>query len=196
MIIAGVDEVGRGPLVGAVVAAAVVLDPNRPILGLTDSKKLSAKKREQLAILICEQSLDYAYGRAEPAEIDAMNILQAALLAMTRAIEGLSLPLDQILIDGNQLPTLSSALTARARAVVGGDLLIQEISAASIIAKVARDQEMLELGQRYPDYGFATHKGYPTAQHLQSLALHGPIPAHRRSFRPVRLALERLSSGT
>jgi len=184
-IIAGVDEVGRGPLIGAVVAAAVILDPLHPITGLTDSKKLSEKKREYLYQEIYSKALAVAVGRAEPAEIDELNILQASLLAMMRAVQGLAIKPTQILVDGNQ--TLHIEIPCQA--IVGGDCLIQEISAASIIAKVVRDREMVKLDQQYPGYGFAQHKGYPTRQHIAALAELGVLPLHRQSFKPVQRCL-------
>lgn len=188
--IAGVDEVGRGPLVGAVVTAAVILDPNNPILGLADSKKISEKKRLMLCSEIKEKALSWSIGRAEPHEIDQLNILHATMLAMQRAVAGLSLTPDFVLIDGNRCP----ALPMPAQAVVKGDSLVAEISAASILAKVTRDQEMADLDQQYPEYGFAQHKGYPTAKHLEQLTRFGPIPEHRRSFAPVRNILAILST--
>ncbi|SEQ21543.1 RNase HII [Rosenbergiella nectarea] len=188
--IAGVDEVGRGPLVGAVVTAAVILDPNRPILGLADSKKISEKKRLMLCSEIKEKALSWSIGRAEPQEIDQLNILHATMLAMQRAVTGLSITPDFVLIDGNRCPALSMP----AQAVVKGDSLVAEISAASIIAKVTRDHEMALLDEQYPQYGFAQHKGYPTAKHLEQLARFGPIPEHRRSFAPVRNILAALSN--
>ena len=188
--IAGVDEVGRGPLVGAVVTAAVILDPNNPILGLADSKKISEKKRLMLCSEIKEKALSWSIGRAEPHEIDQLNILHATMLAMQRAVAGLSLTPDFVLIDGNRCP----ALPMPAQAVVKGDSLVAEISAASILAKVTRDQEMADLDQQYPEYGFAQHKGYPTAKHLEQLTRFGPIPEHRRSFAPVRNTLATLST--
>ena len=184
-LIAGVDEVGRGPLVGDVVTAAVILDPARPIAGLNDSKKLSEKKREALFDIIREHALAYAIGRCSPAEIDEFNILQATMKAMQRAVAGLSVQPEFVLIDGNRCPPL--AMTSQA--VVKGDSLVAEISAASILAKVTRDREMADLDLLYPQYGFAQHKGYPTAQHLAALAEHGALPVHRRSFKPVKLAL-------
>lgn len=184
--IAGVDEVGRGPLVGNVVTAAVILDPERPIIGLRDSKKLTEKKREALFDEICEKALSYAIAYATPTEIDALNILQATMLAMTRAVEGLSIAPDLVLIDGNRCPSLPY----ESRAIVGGDDQIAEISAASILAKVVRDREMQALDERYPMYGFAQHKGYPTKAHLLALREYGPIEEHRRSFKPVRVLLE------
>jgi ribonuclease HII len=183
--IAGVDEVGRGPLAGPVVAAAVILDPSRPIEGLADSKKLTEKRRESLAEQIRMRSLVWALGRAEVEEIDRINILQASLLAMQRAVEALGIQPDQALVDGNKLPRLSCP----AEAIVGGDGSVAEISAASIIAKVARDLEMVELDARYPGYGLAKHKGYPTKQHLEALGSLGVSPIHRRSFGPVKRIL-------
>lgn len=185
-LIAGVDEVGRGPLVGDVVTAAVILDPKKPIAGLADSKKLSEKKREALYELILENVLCYAIGRCSAEEIDRFNILQATMIAMQRAVAGLSIQPQFVLIDGNRCPELPMP----SQAVVKGDSLVQEISAASILAKVTRDREMAELDRQYPQYGFAKHKGYPTAQHLEALQLHGPLSEHRKSFKPVRLALE------
>ncbi|MFQ1050154.1 ribonuclease HII [Avibacterium paragallinarum] len=181
-LIAGVDEVGRGPLVGAVVTAAVILDPNNPIEGLTDSKKLSHKKRLALAEEIKQKAKAWALGRAEPEEIDELNILHATMLAMQRAVNQLNITPHFVLVDGNRIPPLPMP----AQAVVKGDSLVAEISAASILAKVARDLEMEELDERYPQYAFAQHKGYPTKLHLEKLAEHGPLPQHRRSFAPVR----------
>ena len=163
--VAGVDEVGRGPLVGDVVTAAVILDPNRPIAGLADSKKLSEKKRLFLAEQIKQHALAWSIGRASPEEIDQLNILHATLLAMTRAVEGLAIVPQHVMVDGNRCPQWQYS----SEAVIKGDSLIAEISAASIIAKVTRDQEMLALDQRYPAYGFAKHKGYPTKYHLEKL---------------------------
>jgi ribonuclease HII len=179
--VCGVDEAGRGPLAGAVVAAAVILHPTRPIAGLADSKKLSAQKREQLALKIKQQAWAWAVAEASVEEIDRLNILQASLLAMKRAVMSLSLAPDQVLVDGNQLPDLPYTL----RAIVGGDASQPSISAASILAKTTRDAALIELDQRYPDYGFALHKGYPTAQHLQALRQFGVLPVHRKSFAPV-----------
>ncbi|WP_462146972.1 ribonuclease HII [Pseudoalteromonas gelatinilytica] len=184
--IAGVDEVGRGPLVGDVVTAAVILDPNNPIAGLADSKKLSDKKRQLLAAEIKEKALCYAIGRCSPTEIDELNILHATMLAMSRAVEGLSVKPEFVFIDGNRVP---SQLTVPAQAVVKGDSLVEEISAASILAKVARDDEMIELDKRYPDYGFAGHKGYPTKAHFAALEQYGAIAEHRKSFKPVQRIL-------
>ncbi len=184
-IIAGVDEVGRGPLVGDVVTAAVILDPNQPIPGLADSKKISEKKRTVLAAQIKQQALAWSIGRASPAEIDELNILHATMLAMTRAVQGLAIPPSYVMVDGNRCPDWQYA----SEAVVKGDGLIAEISAASIIAKVTRDEEMLALDQQYPAYGFAKHKGYPTAFHLAKLAELGPLPEYRMSFKPVQQSL-------
>ncbi|OOH86515.1 ribonuclease HII [Pasteurellaceae bacterium 15-036681] len=179
--IAGVDEVGRGPLVGAVVTAAVILDPNNPIEGLADSKKLSEKKRIALAYEIKQKALAWSLGRAEPEEIDELNILHATMLAMQRAVAGLAIQPDFVFVDGNRVPELPMA----AQAVVKGDSLVAEISAASILAKVARDQEMEELDKQYPEYGFAKHKGYPTKLHFEKLDKFGATPFHRKSFAPV-----------
>ncbi|MFV9669244.1 ribonuclease HII [Pantoea sp. Ep11b] len=184
-LIAGVDEVGRGPLVGAVVTAAVILDPANPITGLADSKKLSEKRRLALYDEIKEKALAWCLGRAEPEEIDQLNILHATMLAMQRAVAGLPIQPDYVLIDGNRCP----ALPMPSQAVVKGDSLVAEISAASIIAKVSRDREMAELDRLFPAYGFAQHKGYPTALHMEKLTQHGATPHHRRSFAPVRNAL-------
>lgn len=183
LIVAGVDEVGRGPLAGPVIAAAVVLDKNKPsIIGLTDSKKLSARKREILSAQIKAQALCYAIGRAEVEEIDSINILQASLLAMKRAVESLSINPDLARVDGNQSPDLS----CRIETIIKGDLTIPEISAASIIAKVARDAEMCSFDEIYPGYDFSRHKGYPTRSHLEMLKQKGPCPIHRQSFGPVK----------
>ena len=189
-LFAGVDEVGRGPLVGAVVTAAVILDPARPIVGLADSKKLSEKRRLALYDEILEKALSWSLGRAEPVEIDQLNILHATMLAMQRAVAGLHIAPDMVLIDGNRCPKLPM----RSLAVVKGDSRVAEISAASILAKVTRDREMTELDAIFPDYGFAQHKGYPTAFHLEKLAVLGATEHHRRSFAPVRRALESGSS--
>lgn len=187
--VCGVDEVGRGPLAGAVVAAAVILDPARPIQGLADSKKLSEKRREALFLEIREKALCWSLGRAEVEEIDRINILQASLLAMRRAIEGLGVPPQHALIDGNKVP---QSLACSAEAIVGGDDSEDCIAAASIVAKVTRDREMVELESRYPGYGLARHKGYPTKAHLAALRELGVSPVHRRSFGPVRRILEGL----
>lgn len=180
-LIAGVDEVGRGPLAGAVVAAAVILDPAQPIAGLTDSKKLSERAREALFQQICDQSLAWSLGRAEVEEIDQLNILHASMLAMQRAVAGLNLSPDHVLVDGNRCPEFACS----ASAIVGGDLTEPAISAASIVAKVTRDREMMQLDLEYPGYGLAKHKGYPTKAHLTALEKLGPSEIHRRSFRPV-----------
>lgn len=185
-LVAGVDEVGRGPLAGPVVTAAVILDPDYPIEGLMDSKKLSEARREKLAEIIKENCLAWSVGRAEVEEIDEINILQATMLAMQRAVAGLSPAPDHVLIDGNRCPDLPCT----AEAIIKGDGLIAEISAASIIAKVTRDREMVELDDIYPGYGLAGHKGYPTKQHVDALLELGVTPIHRRSFAPVRRALD------
>ncbi|BCL68983.1 ribonuclease HII [Vibrio nigripulchritudo] len=184
-LFAGVDEVGRGPLVGDVVTAAVILDPANPIEGLTDSKKLSEKKRLALFPEIQEKALAWAVGRCSPDEIDELNILQATMVAMQRAIAGLKIQPDFALIDGNRVPELPMA----GQAVVKGDLRVAEISAASIIAKVVRDAEMDELDKKHPEFGFANHKGYPTKAHFEAIEKHGVISEHRKSFKPVKRAL-------
>jgi ribonuclease HII len=184
LLVAGVDEVGRGPLAGPVLAAAVILDPGRPVDGLRDSKKLAASRRETLAAQIRDRALAWAIGRAEVAEIDELNILRASHLAMCRAVAALSITPARVLVDGHLLPPLGIPATA----VVGGDASVPAISAAAIIAKVARDAEMAALADRYPGYGLERHKGYPTTEHLAALRLLGPCPLHRRSFRPVREA--------
>lgn len=179
---AGVDEVGRGPLAGPVIAAAVILDPDQPINGLTDSKKLNATKRERLANEITSKSLSWAIGRADIDEIDELNILQASLLAMKRAVTSLSITPSHILIDGLHCPDMEYSMEA----IVKGDSKIPVISAASIIAKVHRDREMIKMDHNYPGYGFARHKGYPTRQHLIALERLGICPIHRRSYAPVK----------
>lgn len=184
-LIAGVDEVGRGPLVGDVVTAAVILDPNNPIEGLNDSKKLSEKKRLALLPEIKEKALAWSVGRCSPKEIDQLNIFQATMVAMQRAVEGLGIKPDLVLIDGNKVPQLPMD----AIAVVKGDLRVAQISAASIIAKVVRDQEMEQLDKEFPQFGFAKHKGYPTKAHFEAIEQHGVIEQHRRSFGPVKRAL-------
>lgn len=184
-LIAGVDEVGRGPLVGAVVTAAVILDPNNPIEGLADSKKLSEKKRLLLTEEIKAKALCWSLGRAEAEEIDQLNILHATMLAMQRAVAGLNIQPDFVLVDGNRIPILPMP----AQAVIKGDSLVAEISAASILAKVARDQEMDELDKQYPEYGFAKHKGYPTKLHFEKLEQFGATPFHRKSYAPVKKIL-------
>jgi ribonuclease HII len=183
--IAGVDEVGRGPLVGDVVTAAVILDPSKPILGLADSKKLTAKKRDSLFMHITEQALAWSVGRASPQEIDQLNILQATMLAMIRAVQGLAIQPHHIRVDGNRCPVWQYS----SEAIIKGDSLFEEISAASILAKVTRDREMQALDLRYPAYGFAQHKGYPTKLHMQKLAQLGPLAEYRMSFKPVQQSL-------
>ncbi|MEE4246945.1 MAG: ribonuclease HII [Kangiellaceae bacterium] len=185
ILVAGVDEVGRGPLAGAVLAAAVILDPAQEIRGLTDSKKLSEKKRELLFSEIQAKALAWSIGRAEVAEIDKLNILQASLLAMQRAVSSLTIKPELVLVDGNKLPKLDVA----AKAIVQGDLTEPAISAASIIAKVTRDREMIDYDKLYPEYGFAKHKGYPTKQHRAALKEHGLTPIHRKSYAPVQKLL-------
>ena len=189
-IVAGVDEVGRGPLAGDVVAAAVILGDSPPA-GLTDSKALSPRQRERLAQTIRSEALAWSLGRATVAEIDELNILQASLLAMRRAVEALSVQPSLVLVDGNHLPRWSY----EARAVIKGDLSEPAISAASIVAKVTRDSEMVILDDLYPGYGFAAHKGYPTKAHLAALASLGVSPVHRQSFGPVKRLLARLEVG-
>lgn len=180
-MVAGVDEVGRGPLIGDVVTAAVILDPSKPIAGLNDSKKLTEKRRNALYQQIMDNALSVSVGRASPTEIDQLNILHATMLAMQRAVAGLSILPERILVDGNRVPEFGIA----SHAIVKGDGLVAAISAASIIAKVTRDAEMDALDRQYPQYGFAKHKGYPTKVHFEALALHGVLPEHRKSFRPV-----------
>lgn len=182
---AGVDEAGRGPLAGPVVAAAVILDDLKPIAGLNDSKKLTAKRRERLFDEIRARALCFSIAQASVEEIDRLNILQATLLAMKRAVEGLRLKPQMVLVDGNRLP----ALTIRAEAIVQGDALVPAISAASILAKVHRDQLCAQMHERYPVYGFDRHKGYGTAQHLAALQAHGPADCHRMTFAPVTRSL-------
>lgn len=181
-LVAGVDEAGRGPLAGPVVAAAVILDDLQPIQGLADSKVLTALKRERLFDEIRAKALCCHIATASVEEIDSLNILQATMLAMRRAVEGLRLMPARVLVDGNRIPVLPMPATA----IVKGDARVQSISAASILAKVHRDRLCLELDTQHPDYGFATHKGYPTAEHLAALRRHGACPAHRRTFGPVR----------
>ena len=189
-LICGVDEAGRGPLAGAVYAAAVILDPQRPIAGLADSKKLSEKKRDVLSVEIKQHALAWAIASSSVEEIDAINILQASLLAMQRAIDQLQLEFnitpDLVQVDGNQCPKIHLPCEA----IVQGDSMVQAISAASILAKVARDAELYRLDRLYPQYGFAKHKGYPTALHLEMLALHGVLAIHRLSYAPVRKLLD------
>ncbi|MGE0012634.1 MAG: ribonuclease HII [Azoarcus sp.] len=185
-LICGVDEAGRGPLCGAVVAAAVILDPARPIAGLADSKKLSERARDRLAPLIRERALAWAVAEASVEEIDRLNILHATMLAMKRAVEALSVKADEVLVDGNRCPALSIPV----RAIVKGDSLEPSISAASILAKTVRDEQMRALDVLFPQYGLAVHKGYPTAAHLAAIHKHGVQDFYRRSFGPVRRILE------
>jgi ribonuclease HII len=187
--LAGVDEAGRGPLAGDVVAAAVILDPARPVPGLRDSKKLTAARRETLAALIRERALAWAVARASVVEIDRLNILHAAMLAMHRAVQALQPQPGYVLVDGNRLPRWSYA----AEPVVGGDDRVPAIAAASILAKVQRDRELVELDAHYPGYGFAAHKGYPTPAHLAALRALGVTPVHRRSFAPVKSLLQEMA---
>lgn len=182
---AGVDEVGRGPLIGNVVTAAVILDPHNPIVGLNDSKKLSEKKRELLFNQIQEKALSVSVGAATPAEIDEINILHATMMAMQRAVAGLSIKPTSVLVDGNRCPDFGM----QSHAIIKGDGLIDAISAASIVAKVVRDREMEVLAAQYPEYGFEKHKGYPTKAHFEALAKYGILAEHRKSFRPVREAM-------
>lgn len=184
-LVCGVDEAGRGPLAGPVVAAAVILDSNQPIDGLADSKQLTERKREELAQEIRSRARAWAVASANVDEIDALNILRASLLAMSRAVMGLKIAPELALVDGTYCPDLNCAV----RAVIRGDATVPEISAASILAKVTRDAEMLQLHQRYPQYGFDRHKGYPTASHLAALRAHGASLVHRRSFSPVRAVI-------
>lgn len=186
VLLAGVDEVGRGPLAGDVVAAAVILDPAKQIDGLADSKKLSERQREMLYVEICAGATSWAVARASVAEIDSLNILQASLLAMRRAVEQLHIQPEHVLVDGNKLPRWSYS----SEAIIQGDDKVKAISAASIIAKVTRDREMVQFDAQYPGYGFAGHKGYGTREHLAALQKLGATPIHRRSFAPVRSVLE------
>lgn len=190
VLFAGSDEAGRGPLAGDVVAAAVILDPNNPIVGLADSKKLSEKKRVALFAEIKEKALAFCIARASVAEIDEINILHASMLAMQRAISGLTIVPEHALIDGNRIP---NDLPCPAEAVIKGDDRVEAISAASILAKVERDNEISALAERYPGYGLEKHKGYPTVQHLAALEELGVTPIHRQSFAPVRRILEKLA---
>jgi ribonuclease HII len=182
MLVCGVDEAGRGPLAGAVFAAAVILDPARPIQGLADSKKLTEKRRDALAILIRERALAWCIAQASVEEIDTINILRASLLAMKRAVEGLGIAPHEVLVDGLYCPEVGFP----SRAIVKGDSKVAEISAASILAKTARDEDMLRLHALYPHYGFQRHKGYPVPEHLAALSAHGVSPEHRRSYAPVK----------
>lgn len=186
MHIAGVDEAGRGPLAGPVISAAVILNPKTRIRGLTDSKLLTPKRRESLFVEICAKAIAWSVGRAEVEEIDRINILQAALLSMKRAVDGLIIKPEKVIVDGNQCPKIVYPVEA----IVGGDLTEPAISAASILAKVLRDREMVELDQQYPGYGFAQHKGYGTEVHMQALRRLRPCPIHRKSFAPVRVLLK------
>lgn len=191
--IAGVDEVGRGPLVGDVVTAAVILDPDNAIVGLMDSKKLSEKKRALLSLEIKEKAIAWSIGRASPEEIDTLNILHATMLAMQRAVSGLEVCPDFVLVDGNRCPTFATDTgVINCQAVVKGDARVSEISAASIIAKVARDDEMIALDKLHPQYGFAQHKGYPTKAHLEKIIEHGVLDCYRQSFKPVARVLGHL----
>jgi ribonuclease HII len=183
-LIAGVDEAGRGPLAGPVVAAAVILDPKRRIRGLADSKVLTPERREELALKIRVRAVAWAIGRADVEEIDSINILRASLLAMSRAVAALSAVPQRVVVDGIHCPAVACAVSA----IIGGDARVPAISAASIIAKVARDAEMCRLHIDYPQYGFHRHKGYSTPEHLEALRIHGPCPLHRRSFGPVAQA--------
>jgi len=188
--VAGIDEAGRGPLAGPVVAAAVILRPGCPIDGVADSKVLSPEERTRLSVIIRREALCFGIGWADRAEIDALNILQATFLAMRRAVLAMTLTPHHVLVDGNRLPHLGGlGISMTARAIVGGDAKEPAISAASILAKTARDTYMNHMDTLYPVYSFATHKGYATAVHQRQLELHGPCPLHRRSFAPVRLAL-------
>jgi len=184
-LICGVDEAGRGPLAGPVFAAAVILDPHRPVTGLADSKKLTARRREELAARIREQALAWSVAAASRDEIDTLNILRATLLAMQRAVERLHVKPTAVLVDGLHCPVLACPV----RAVVRGDASIAQIAAASILAKTARDEEMLRLHSRFPHYGFDRHKGYPTAAHIEALRIHGVSEVHRLSYAPVRRLL-------
>lgn len=184
--LAGVDEAGRGPLAGPVIAAAVILDPARPVAGIADSKTLSARRREVLAERIRENAVAWAIGRAEAGEIDRINILEATLLAMRRAVLALDPAPERVSVDGNRAPSVPFPVVT----VIGGDRSVIEIAAASILAKTTRDAEMRALDLAYPEWGFAVHKGYPTPAHLAALMLYGPSPVHRRSFGPVRRCLE------
>lgn len=186
--LAGVDEVGRGPLAGDVVTAAVILDPDRPIKGLADSKKLSEKKREQLFVEIQTKTLAWAIARCSVAEIDELNILQASLLAMHRAVAALAVRAEFVVVDGNRLPRWDYP----AKAIIKGDDKIPAIAAASILAKVTRDRELVGLEQQYPGYGFAKHKGYPTRQHLDAIRELGVTPVHRRSYGPVKAIISQI----
>jgi ribonuclease HII len=184
--VAGVDEAGRGPLAGPVVAAAVILDPEVTIDGLQDSKKLSARRRQELAEIIRRRARSWCVARADVAEIDEINILQATMRAMHRAVDGLEIPPDYVLVDGNRVPDWEY----HSQPVIRGDQIVDAISAASILAKVTRDEEMINLNNKYPGYGFESHKGYPTKSHIEAIQALGITPEHRRSFAPVRKAIE------
>lgn len=186
ILTAGVDEVGRGPLAGPVVAAAVILDPEKPIAGLADSKKLSEKKREALYPIIKENAICFAVAQASVEEIDRINILQASLLAMQRAIESLDIVPHHVLVDGNKAPRIAMTVDT----VIKGDSRVASISAASILAKVDRDRMMREYHERYPEFSFHKHKAYGSKQHMSELQAHGPLPVHRKTFAPVRRLLE------
>lgn len=189
-LVAGVDEAGRGPLAGPVVAAAVILDPVRPIDGLADSKALAPRRREALAVAIRSCSVAWSLGWADVGEIDAVNILQATFLAMRRALAALGSAPAHVIVDGDRCPSLEGlSLDCTLEAVIEGDVTVPSVSAASILAKCARDAHMIELDLRYPGYGFASHKGYPTAAHVEALHALGPSPVHRRSFAPVQFCL-------
>lgn len=188
---AGVDEAGRGPLVGSVIAAAVILDPLKPITGLVDSKVLSEKRRIALAEQIRQCAADWAIGEANHAEIDKLNILQASLLAMKRAVDGLVIKPDNVLVDGNRTPDLGNT---QCSTIVKGDATVPAISAASILAKVYRDNQMMVLHKTYPQYGFDKHKGYPTRQHLKMIQEHGPIHQHRKTYKPIAIHIANLNS--
>ncbi|MDH5517685.1 MAG: ribonuclease HII [Gammaproteobacteria bacterium] len=185
LLLAGVDEAGRGPLVGSVVAAAVILNPDKPVAGLADSKKLSESRRQQLAEQIKDSALAWSVASVSAEEIDQINILQATMKAMKLAVEGLSIAPDKVEVDGNRCPDIAYPVEA----IVKGDAKVQAISAASILAKVERDRQMIELHQRYPQYGFESHKGYGTKQHIAALQQHGACPLHRRTFSPVKKVL-------
>jgi ribonuclease HII len=195
-LLAGIDEAGRGPLAGSVVTAAVILDPTKAIDGLADSKVLTEKQRESLFGLIQQHALAYSIQSADVNEIDTYNILQATLRAMRRCIDDLveqGFEPDQVWIDGNHMPPLTPKLKANAYAIIKGDARVAQISAASILAKVTRDRELVTLDAQYPGYGFAAHKGYPSPQHLEALTALGPTPAHRKSYAPVKLAMQQFS---
>ena len=193
LLLGGVDEAGRGPLAGPVVAAAVVVHAGKEIAGVDDSKRLSPSRREELAPIIQSQAVDFAIALASVAEIDELNILHATMLAMRRAVQSLRVVPQQLRIDGNRVPALSDPWAAIAEALVGGDGLCPAIGAASILAKVERDRIMIQLDELYPEYGFAQHKGYPTRFHTEALQRHGVTPEHPRSYAPVRRAARQIS---